>query len=162
MSLEEFAEISRNVYRVRNTGIVLSAIPKIAPASLLHWLKIGQVLHEQVIVLSLSVSAQPRVEEVDRLKIVEHDRNLFGVEASFGFMEEIDISKLEPELRKIVKAPPDRNLYYLLGRECIVFETKWNLLARAYRFLSGVSRPIPEALHIPAGQVIEIGTAIRL
>jgi KUP system potassium uptake protein len=162
MPLEEFAEATKNVHRVRNTGIVLSAIPKIAPPSLLHWLKIGQVLHEQVIVLSLVVISQPRVNEKDRLRVVEHDRNLFGVEADFGFMEEIDIAKLEPHLRKIVKAPPDRHLYYLLGRECLVFKTKWNLLARIYRFLSGVSRPIPEALHIPPGQVIEIGTAIRV
>jgi KUP system potassium uptake protein len=162
MPLDQFAEATKNVHRVRNTGIVLSAIPKIAPPSLLHWLKIGQVLHEQVIVLSLNVTSQPRVKDSDRLRIVEHDRNLFGVEADFGFMEEINISKLEPELRKIVKAPPDRHLYFLLGRECIVFKTRWNLFARTYRFLSGISRPIPEALNIPPGQVIEIGTAIRL
>jgi len=162
MPLEEFAEATKNVHRVRNTGIVLSAIPKIAPASLLHWLKIGQVLHEQVIVLSLTVTSQPRVNDKDRLRVVEHDRNLFGVEADFGFMEEINISKLEPELRKIVKAPADRHLYYLLGRECLVFKTKFNLFARAYRYLSGMSRPVAEALNIPPGQVIEIGTAIRL
>ena len=162
MPLEQFAEITKNVHRVRNTGIVLSAIPKIAPCSLLHWLKIGQVLHEQVIVLSLTVSPLPRVNENDRLKVVEHDLNLFGVEAEFGFMEEINITRLEPALRKIVKAPPDRNLYYLLGRECLIFKSKWNLLARAYRYLSGISRPIPEALQIPSSQVIEIGTAIRI
>jgi len=162
MPLEQFAEISKNAQRVRNTAVVLSALPKIAPPSLLHWLKIGQVLHEKVIVLSLVVTTQPRVQAEKRLTIVEHDKNLFGVEADFGFMEEINISKLEPQLRKIVNAPPDRILYYLLGRECIVFKSKWNLFARAYRYLSGLSRPIPEALQIPPGQVIEIGTAIRL
>jgi len=162
MPLDQFAEATKNVHRVRNTGIVLSAIPKIAPPSLLHWLKIGQVLHETVIVLSLTVTSQPRVKDTDRLRVVEHDRNLFGVEADFGFMEEINITKLEPALRKIVKAPPDRHLYFLLGRECIVFKTRWNLFARTYRLLSGISRPIPEALNIPPGQVIEIGTAIRL
>jgi KUP system potassium uptake protein len=162
MPLEQFAEITKNVHRVRNTGIVLSAIPKIAPASLLHWLKIGQVLHEKVIVLTLTITSQPRVKEEDRLRVVEHDCNLFGVEADFGFMEEINISKLEPQLRKIVKVPEHQNLYYLLGRECIIFKTSWNLFARTYRHLSGISRPIPQALHIPAGQVIEIGTAIRL
>ena len=55
MPLEEFAEATKNVHRVRNTAIVLSASPKIAPPSLLHWLKIGQVLHEQLIVLTLVV-----------------------------------------------------------------------------------------------------------
>ena len=123
MPLEEFAEATKGVHRVRNTGIVLSASPKIAPPSLLHWLKIGQVLHEQVIVLTLIVTSQPRVLEKDRLRIVEHDSNLFGVEADFGFMEEVNISKLEPALRKIVNAPADRRLYYLLGRESLVLKT---------------------------------------
>lgn len=162
MPLEEFAEVTRNVQRVRNTAVVLSASPKIAPCSLLHWLKIGQVLHKEVIVLTLTITSQPRVKPKDRLRIVEHDRNLFGVEADFGFMEEINLSKLEPELRKIVNAPPDRILYYLLGRESLVCKSKFNLFASAYRYLSGTSRPIAEALNIPIGQVIEIGTTIKL
>jgi len=164
MSLEQFAEATKEVHRVRNTGIVLSASPKIAPPSLLHWLKIGQVLHEQMIVLTLVVTSQPRVHEKDRLRVVEHDHNLFGVEADYGFMEEVNVAKLEPELRKIVKVPKDRQLYYLLGRESLVFKNKnkFNLFAMAYRYLAGTSRPIAEALNIPPGQVIEIGTTIRI
>jgi KUP system potassium uptake protein len=162
MPLEEFAAATKDVHRVRNTAIVLSASPKIAPPSLLHWLKIGQVLHEQVIVLTLIVTSQPRIKEADRLRVVSHDGNLFGVEADFGFMEEMNISKLEPRLRKIVNAPPDRRLYYLLGRESLVLRSQFNLFASAYRFLAGTSRPIAEALNIPPGQVIEIGTTIRI
>jgi len=162
LPLEEFADATKGVHRVRNTGIVLSASPKIAPPSLLHWLKIGQVLHEQVIVLTLVVTSQPRVKENDRLRIMEHDGSLFGVEADFGFMEEVNVARLEPELRKIVKAPPDRRLYYLLGRESLVLKSKFNLYAMAYRYLAGTSRPIAEALNIPPGQVIEIGTTIRI
>ena len=162
MSLEEFAEATKNVHRVRNTGIILSASPKIAPPSLLHWLKISQVLHEQLIVLTLVVTSEPRVKEEDRLRIVEHDGNIFGVEAHYGFMEEVNVAKLEPELRKIVKAPVDRQLYYLLGRESLVLKSRSNLFAEAYRYLAGTSRPISEALNIPPGQVIEIGTTIRI
>ena len=162
MPLEQFAEMTKDVHRVRNTGVVLSASPKIAPCSLLHWLKIGQVLHKEVIVLTLTVTTQPRVPEKDRLRVVEHDRNLFGVEADFGFMEEINVTKLEPELRKLVDAPPDRHLYYLLGRESLVCKDRLNFFARTYRYLAGTSRPIAEALNIPPGQVIEIGTTIRL
>ncbi len=162
MPLEQFAEATKDVHRVRNTGIVLSASPKIAPTSLLHWLKIGQVLHSEVIVLTLTVTSKPRVPEKDRLRVVEHDRNLYGVEADFGFMEEINVSRLEPALRKIVNAPEGRHLYYLLGRESLVLRSKFNLFATAYRYLAGTSRPVAESLNIPPGQVIEIGTTIRI
>jgi len=162
MPLDQFAEATKNVHRVRNTAIVLSASPRIAPTSLLHWLKIGQVLHKDVIVLTLTVTDQPRVPAGKRLRVIEHDRNLFGVEADFGFMEEVNISKLEPQLRKIVNAPPDRQLYYLLGRESLVCKRRFSLFATTYRYLSGTSRPIAEALNIPPGQVIEIGTTIQI
>ena len=162
MPLEEFAEATRNVHRVRNTAVVLSATPKVAPISLLHWLKIGQVLHQEVIVLTLIITHDPRVKVSERLVVVEHDLNLYSVEARFGFMEEVSITKLEPELRKIVKVPPDRNLYYLLGRESLICKLKYGLFSRIYRFLSSVSRPAAEALHIPPGQILEIGITIRI
>jgi KUP system potassium uptake protein len=162
LPLTDFAESTRDVHRVRNTAIVLSASPKIAPASLLHWLKISQVLHEKVIVLTLVVASQPRIPELERLRVVQHDANLFGVEADFGFMEEINVTRLEPQLRQIVAARENAQLYYLLGRESLVLKTRFNVLAVAYRFLAGLSRPIAETLQIPIGQVIEIGASIRL
>jgi K+ transporter len=93
---------------------------------------------------------------------VEHDLNLFSVEAKYGFMEEINITDLEPDLRRIVDVPPTRILYYMVGRESLICESRLNFLARIYRKLAGVSRPLAESLHLPAGQVLEIGTAIRI
>ncbi len=162
MPLDEFALQTKNTPRVRNTAVVLSASPNVAPCSLMHWLKIGQVLHEKIIVLNLMVASTPRVAEKDRLRVVEHDENLFGTEADFGFMEEMNIASLEPDLRKIVGAPESQLLYYILGRENLEISSKWNIAGRAYRYLNGISRPITEALHIPAGQVIEVGTTIRI
>jgi KUP system potassium uptake protein len=162
MPLADFAQATRNVIRVKNTGVVLSATPKVAPTTLMHWLKIGQVLHEQVIVLSLVITHNPREDAEQRMQVVEHDYNLFSVEAKFGFMEEVDVTVLEPGLRQIVQAPPDRLLYYLIGRESLVCEGSPQILARVYRKLAGFSRPLTESLHLPAGQVIEIGTAIRI
>ncbi len=162
MPLAEFAELTKKVPRVKNTAVVLSATPKVAPVSLLHWLKIGQVLHREVIVLTLLVTHDPRVKESERLHVIEHDLNLFSVEARFGFMEEISLTKLEPELRKIVNVPADRNLYYLLGRESLICQSRYGPFARIYRYLAGASRPVAESLQIPPGQVLEIGTTIRI
>jgi KUP system potassium uptake protein len=162
MPLDEFAEVTRDIPRIKNTAVVLTATPRVAPITLLHWIKIGQVLHQQVIVLTLTIVHEPRVPEADRLSIVEHDLNLFSVEARFGFMEEVNLTKIEPELRKIVGAPPDRNLYYMLGREILICERRFDIFARIYRKLSGMARPQAEALRIPLGQAIELGVAIRL
>lgn len=162
MPLDEFAEATRDIPRVKNTAVVLTATPRVAPITLLHWIKIGQVLHQQVIVLTLTIVHEPRVAEAERLHIIEHDLNLFSVEAQFGFMEEVNLTKIEPELRKIVNAPPNRNLYYMLGREILYCEKSYDIFTRVYRKLSAMSRPQAEALRIPLGQAIELGVAIRL
>lgn len=162
MPLDEFAQATKDIPRVRNTAVVMTATPRVAPITLLHWIKIGQVLHQQVIVLTLTIVHEPRVNEADRLHIVEHDMNLFSVEVRFGFMEEVNISKIEPELRKIVGVPPDRNLYYMLGREILICERRFDVFSRIYRKLSAMSRPQAESLRIPLGQAIELGVAIRL
>jgi KUP system potassium uptake protein len=162
LPLSEFAEATKNIPRIRNTAVVLSATPKVAPTTLLHWIKIGQVLHQEVIVLTIIITHDPRVHVEERLKVVEHDFNLFSVEARFGFMEEVNITKLEPGLRKIVSVPADRILYYMVGRESLICESKFSLFPRIYRKLSGLSRPLAESLRIPPGQTLEIGTTIRI
>jgi KUP system potassium uptake protein len=162
MPLDEFAEATKDIPRVRNTAVVLTATPRVAPITLLHWIKIGQVLHQQVIVLTLTILHEPRVPDAERLHIIEHDLNLFSVEARFGFMEEVNLTKIEPELRKIVNAPADRNLYYMLGREILICERSYDIFTRIYRKLSAMSRPQAESLRIPLGQAIELGVAIRL
>jgi KUP system potassium uptake protein len=162
MPLDEFAEATKDIPRVRNTAVVLTATPRVAPITLLHWIKIGQVLHQQVIVLTLTILHEPRVPDAERLQIIEHDLNLFSVEARFGFMEEVNLTKIEPELRKIVNAPADRNLYYMLGREILICERSYDIFTRIYRKLSAMSRPQAESLRIPLGQAIELGVAIRL
>jgi KUP system potassium uptake protein len=162
MPLDDFAQATKNIPRVKNTAVVLTATPRVAPTTLLHWIKIGQVLHQQVIVLTLTITHEPRVPEEERLHTIEHDLNLFSVEAKFGFMEEVNLTKIEPDLRKIVDVPPDRNLYYMLGREILICENPYDIFARIYRKLSAMSRPQAEALRIPVGQAIELGVAIRL
>jgi KUP system potassium uptake protein len=162
LPLAEFAEATKNIPRVRNTAVVLSATPKVAPTTLLHWIKIGQVLHQEVIVLTLVITHDPRINPKERLKVVEHDFNLFSVEARYGFMEEVNITMLEPGLREIVAVPADRILYYMVGRESLICESRFSLFARIYRKLSGMSRPLAESLRIPAGQTLEIGTTIRI
>ncbi len=162
ITLEELSQTIADVHRIRNTGIVLSATPKIAPLSLLHWMKIAQVLHEQVIVLTLVVAAEPYVDPKNRLKIYEHEKRIFGVEADFGFMEEINLTKLEPDLRILINVPQTRQLYYLLGRESLILDNKFDIMASTYRLLASTARPMAESLHIPPGQTIEIGASIRL
>ena len=163
MPLEEFCNATKEVHRVRNTAVVLSASPKIAPPSLLHWLKIGQVLHQQVIVLTLVVTAQPRVAEKGppprggaRWKSLWRRGRL----RLHGGGERLE-ARAAPEKNR-ERAARSPALLSAGPREFGAEDRSSTCLRRLIAISRARAAPISEALNIPAGQVIEIGTTIRI
>ena len=56
-------------HRVRGTAIFLTSDPDIAPAALMHNLKHNQVLHDQIILLTVKTLNMPRAPEKERAKV---------------------------------------------------------------------------------------------
>ena len=54
---------------------------------LLHHLKHNQVLHEQVILLSITAEEVPAIDDVDRVRTETFEHGFFRVTARYGFME---------------------------------------------------------------------------
>jgi KUP system potassium uptake protein len=143
-------------------AVFLSASAQITPLSLLHWMKIGQILHEKVVILTLITDPQPRVAAADRIRVIAYGEELYGVEAHYGYMDEPDIEKLEPALRAAIVLRANQRVYYFLGREILIHKRSYRWEPVVYRWLARNSRPASEFLHIPPGQMIEIGAAIHV
>ena len=164
ISLKDFYEQLQQfpVNRVKHTAVFLSASAAITPLSLLHWLKISQILHEKVVILTLITDPQPRVTAENRVKVTNFGDTLYGLEVHYGYMDEPDIEKLEPALRDAIGLGIDRRVYYFLGREILINRKSYRWEPMIYRWLARNSRPASEYLRIPPGQMIEIGAAIHV
>ena len=87
--LEDFIATvtSMRPVRVPGTAVFMTAQPTGTPAALAHNLRHNKVLHEHVVVLTVSTAQQPHVSPKDRVSIEPLGYGLFNVRVQCGFME---------------------------------------------------------------------------
>ncbi len=80
LPLDMFLEDLKHVkpHRVRGTAVFMASNPEGAPPILLHHVKHNQVLHEQVVLLSVQVTNVPEVPAERRTTVVPRGRGSTG------------------------------------------------------------------------------------
>ncbi len=152
-------------HRVPGTAVFMTSNPDGAPPVLLHHFKHNQVLHKQVILLSVATSHDPEVPTEDRVAVRDVGHGFYQVTASYGFMQTpnvLDILAVCAE--RGLKTEPQMVSYYL-GRETLLTTgrsgmAKWR--KALFGFLSRNARPATAFFRIPANRVVELGIQIEL
>ncbi|MDI3352880.1 KUP/HAK/KT family potassium transporter [Pseudomonas sp. UYIF39] len=86
------AFVSNPPYRVQGTAFFLTARADAAPHALLHNLLHNQVLHEQVVLLTVVSEDSARVTANRRFEVEAYGEGFFRASLYFGFMEEPHVS----------------------------------------------------------------------
>jgi KUP system potassium uptake protein len=156
---------SRPPVRVRGTAVFMTQDPEGTPPALLHQLKHNQVLHEQVVILTIRTLNQPTIPAEARVEIVQMNAGFWRVIAQYGFME-------TPNVPEIMRAAAAQGLAtfrgrtsYFLGRETFVATGRSNLPGwrRAlFMFLARNARSPTEFFGIPPNEVVELGAQIEV
>ena len=81
----------REPYRVPGTAVFMTSDPDGAPPVLLHHLKHNKVLHEKVIIMSVTTEDIPQVSDRERTEFRELGEGFYQVVAKYGFMESPDV-----------------------------------------------------------------------
>ena len=146
--------------RVKGTAVFMTQDPDGTPPALLHQLKHNQVLHEQVVILTILGVETPTVPPAERVEITQIGRGFWRVVARYGFME-------TPSVPEIMRRAAAQGLEtfrgrtsYFLGRETFVSTGRSKLPGwrRAlFLFLARNARSPTEYFAIPPNQVVEIG-----
>src|SRR4029453_448108 len=91
--LEDFiaSVVAMQPVRVPGTAVFMTAQPTGTPPALAHNLRHNKVLHEHVIVLTVSTAQQPHVSPEQRVSIEALDHDVFNVRVQYGFMEDPDV-----------------------------------------------------------------------
>ena len=146
--------------RVKGTAVFMTQDPDGTPPALLHQLKHNQVLHEQVVILTILGIETPTVSPAERVEIAQIGRGFWRVVARYGFME-------TPSVPEVMRRAAAQGLEtfrgrtsYFLGRETFVSTGRSKLPGwrRAlFLFLARNARSPTEFFAIPPNQVVEIG-----
>ncbi|AIR89821.1 potassium transporter Kup [Pseudomonas cremoricolorata] len=152
-------------HRVEGTAVFLTARPDAVPHALLHNLLHNQVLHKQVVLLTVVSEDRPRVPVHERFEVEDYGNGFFRVLLHYGFMD-------EPDVPLALTLCPLQNLdfspmrtTYFLSRETVIASRlegmmRWrsNLFAFMLKNANGNLR----FFNLPLNRVIELGTQVEI
>jgi KUP system potassium uptake protein len=152
-------------HRVRGAAIFLTGDPDIAPAALMHNLKHNQVLHEQIIILTVKTINAPRAPESERVKIEDYMPDVKRVILTFGFMETPNVVKALTEARKHGLKFDIMKTSFFLSRRTIVPSEKSGMPLwqdHLFIFLARNATNATDFFHIPSGRAVELGNQVMV
>jgi len=156
---------SQPPHRVQGTAVFLTARTDAVPHALLHNLLHNQVLHEQVVLLTVVNEDSPRVSPDRRFEVDAYGEGFFRVVLHFGFIEDPDI----PQALKLchlneLDFSPMRTTYFL-SRETVI-PSKLIGMARwreaLFAFLLKNANGNLRYFNLPLNRVIELGTQVEI
>ena len=152
-------------HRVGGTAVFLSARPEAVPHALLHNLLHNQVLHEQVVLLTVVFEDEPRVNAGKRFEVEEFGDCFFRVSLHFGFMEEPDVPlALSRCQRADLEFGPMRTTYFL-SRETVIAGRQMGMARwreHLFAFLLKNANSNLKYFKLPLNRVIELGTQVEI
>ena len=150
--------------RVKGTAVFMTSSAEGVPVVLLHHLKHNKVLHETVVILSVTTRGVPEVPTERGLALEKLGHGFVRVVATFGFMQTPNIPEvLARAAAQGVPIPPMDTSYYL-GRERLVLTGhakmhRWR--KQLFALMSRNARSATEFFQIPPNRVVELGAQIE-
>ncbi|MEG0858947.1 MAG: potassium transporter Kup [Pseudomonas sp.] len=152
-------------HRVEGTAVFLTARADAVPHALLHNLLHNQVLHNQVVLLTVVSEDTPRVPAQQQFEVEAYGEGFYRVLLHFGFMDEPDV----PAALKLchlegLDFSPMRTTYFL-SRETVIPSrlvgmARWRALL--FAFLLKNANGTLRFFNLPLNRVIELGTQVEI
>jgi KUP system potassium uptake protein len=151
--------------RVQGTAVFMTSDPGGTPVVLLHHLKHNKVLHERVVIMSISGEEIPQLKPQERAEVKEKGGGFYLVTGRYGFMESPDVPGLLNALssRGFAVKPMEASFY--LGRETLL-PTGTSRLAgwrkKLFIFMARNAQSATAFFNLPPNRVVELGAQIQL
>jgi len=155
---------------VPGTAIFLNRGKATAPLALRANVEHNEILHEQVLILSVETRPAPHIPEAERLQIddlgYKEDRIIY-VTARFGYMDQTNVPDLLPLIRAAGSGNllPEDNLSYFVSRIELVLGhapgmSRWR--KRLFIATSRITADAAESFRLPRERTVIMGSRIEL
>jgi KUP system potassium uptake protein len=148
---------------VPGTAVFLTSDIEGAPTALLHSLKHYKVLHEHNVILTVTTSDRPWVDDSEKVVIDAYNDLFYRVMVTFGYMETPNIPKALALARKLGWKFDIMSTSFFLSRRSLKPSPKGGMplfVDRIFIALAKNATDATEYFHIPTGRVVEIGTQV--
>ncbi|HEY0107814.1 MAG TPA: potassium transporter Kup [Rhizomicrobium sp.] len=151
--------------RVAGTAIFLAARTDVTPGPMLHSLKHYHVLHERVVLCSITVDDIPFVPLKRRVEVKKLGKGFYEVKMRFGFFEFPNVPEALERCRAHGLALDADTSTFFLGRETLVAGAhpglkSWRIAL--YTWLATNALSPARFFQLPPNRVVELGTQITI
>lgn len=153
-------------HRVPGTAVFMTGNARMVPPALRHHFEHNQVLHRQVILLSILTEDVPFVPLKEAVEVHPLGEGFYEVIARFGFMQNPKVEKIFrlARLQAGLEVEESKTTYFL-GRDILLTDGPERMLRwrkTLFSFLARNSLPATAYFGIPPNRVIEIGMQVVL
>lgn len=151
----------RQLRRVAGTAVFMTA-PKLgAPPVMQRLLKYAEVLHEQVIMLTVITEDRPRVPVSERLDLLPLRNGFYRVFVRYGFMQEPNLLMALARLRRYGLELDLDTTTFFIGRETLIITDDqpwlWRWRDKLYAFMFRNALRATDFYKLPPKSAVEIG-----
>ena len=151
--------------RVPGTAVFLTAAAEGVPHALLHNLNHNKVLHDRIVLLTVSTIDIPHVPDEERIEILPLGSEFFRVVVRYGFKDDPDVPRaLGLAAAKGLKFQMMETSFFL-SRQTLIPKVGPGMALWQEKLFALMSRNASSAttfFKIPANRVVELGTRIEL
>jgi KUP system potassium uptake protein len=167
LPLDIFARSGRNsTAKVPGTAIFMNSGSSGTPSALLHNIKHNKVLHERVVVLTVSIADVPYVDEIDRTEVKDMGDGFYRVTLRYGFMEETDVPSALKRLDNICSGPFEMmQTSFFLSRQTLLTAEKPGMAIWREKLFAWMMRNAAtpmEFFRLPTNRVVELGSQVEI
>jgi KUP system potassium uptake protein len=158
------------LHRVPGTAVFLNRGKATAPLALRANVEHNEILHTEVLILSVETTTAPHVPEAERLQIDDlgyRDDGITHVTARFGYMDQTNIPGLLPLIRaaSTESSLAEGNLSYFVSRIELVQGSapgmsRWR--KRLFIATSRITADAAEYFRLPRESTVIMGSRIEL
>jgi KUP system potassium uptake protein len=151
--------------RVPGTAVFMTAQPTGTPPALAHNMRYNKVLHDKVVVLTVSTAQVPHVAAADRISVQPLGHDMFNVRVRYGFMDDPNVPEALVQAGEKGLAVNLDDTTYFLGRETIIVTRKKGMAIWREKLFVLMARNAVRAtafFRLPPERVVELGVQVEM
>jgi KUP system potassium uptake protein len=151
--------------RVAGTAVFMTAQPRGTPPALAHNLRYNKILHEHVIVLTVTTTHTPYVAPDKQVHVDSLGLGVYNVRVQYGFMQDPDVPSALIAARALGVELDVEDLTYFLGRETIIVTRRPGMASWREKLFVVMARNAVRAtafFHLPPERVVELGVQVEM
>jgi KUP system potassium uptake protein len=151
--------------RVPGTAVFMASSDKGVPSALLHNIKHNKVLHERVVVLTISIQDVPYVDPAERSSVKQYGEGFFKVTLRFGFLEETHVPSALSGVAMCGEPFEMMKTSFFLSRQTLIPSSKPGMAIWREKLFAWMLRNAASAMEffrLPTNRVVELGSQVEI